>query len=288
MSDEIVIDRRVIKALAVPTRLRILEELNVKSRTLSDLSSLLHLSNATIKEHLDALVGAGLISKQNEVHKFKYYSITMKGKRIVNPYETKVRFALFSVMLVMFVVLLIFMKLIFGIYSFGTNSFDLKSVSGANSVNRVNNVNGINNVNNIEISNQTSAKSQEINNNLNPASSSVKRLAKINNGNSSYENKSYNSSESVYNTNGSNESKYGVNNLSNVNNLNELNCMNRVNDSDVNHVGNLSSNKYVINRFKGVEDEGYRTEFIFFVVSVSVLFVLFFIFGFLYDEYRRL
>lgn len=112
-TNEIIVDMKTIKALAVNTRLKILEELAIKPRTLSDLSSLLHLSSATIKEHLNAMIEASLISKQSEPHKFKYYSVTAKGSRIVNPHSTSVKFVLFALLFAIVILSLIFVRVFF-------------------------------------------------------------------------------------------------------------------------------------------------------------------------------
>ncbi len=93
MEEKIVLDKETFKALAVDTRLNILKMLNSKSYTLSDISELLGMSNSTVKEHLDVLCNAGLIKKEETDRKWKYYSITFKGKRLIEPREVKVLFA---------------------------------------------------------------------------------------------------------------------------------------------------------------------------------------------------
>ena len=132
-SNEIIVDLKTIKALAVNTRLKILEELSIKPRTLSDLASLIHLSNATIKEHLDAMIEADLVTKQSETHKFKYYSVTAKGSRIVNPYGTRVRFVLFALLFTVIILSLIFVRIFFTTL-FYYNSLSDYSVSLQNRV----------------------------------------------------------------------------------------------------------------------------------------------------------
>ena len=93
MEDKLVIDRETFKALAVDTRLNILKLLITKSYTLTEIAEILKLQNSTVKEHLDTLVKAGLIKKEDTDRKWKYYSITMKGRRIIQPREVRVLFA---------------------------------------------------------------------------------------------------------------------------------------------------------------------------------------------------
>ncbi len=93
MDDKILLDKDTLKALVVDTRLNILKLLSDKQYTLSDIAEKLNFSNSTIKEHLDILCNSGLIKKEETDRKWKYYSLTLKGKRIVNPREVKVLFA---------------------------------------------------------------------------------------------------------------------------------------------------------------------------------------------------
>jgi len=93
MDDKIVLDKATFKALAVDTRVQILKLLLDKPYTLSDMSALLAMSNSTVKEHVDVLVKAELISPDNDGRKWKYYSLTFKGRRFIQPGEVKVFFA---------------------------------------------------------------------------------------------------------------------------------------------------------------------------------------------------
>lgn len=90
MDDTIKLDRRSFEALAADSRVRVLKALSKRRKTLTELSNELGLSVSTMKEHLDVLVGAGLIIQKDEGRKWKYYELTRKGKGIVNPYPAKV------------------------------------------------------------------------------------------------------------------------------------------------------------------------------------------------------
>lgn len=94
MEDKITIDKETLKAIASDTRLNILKSLEKKKKTLSDLSQELKLSNPTIKEHLEVLSKAGLVKKEESLRKWKYYSLTFKGKQLLRPNETKLFLAL--------------------------------------------------------------------------------------------------------------------------------------------------------------------------------------------------
>jgi len=99
MEEKILIDKETLKALAVDTRLNILKLLLKKKYTLSDFASILGLGVSTIKEHLDILLKARLIKKEDTKRKWKYYSLTFKGKRLIEPREIKVLFAFITTLI---------------------------------------------------------------------------------------------------------------------------------------------------------------------------------------------
>ena len=66
------------------TRAGIMEELSVADKIPTDLSMRLGKSKATVVEHLDALVSAGLVERlQTPGKKFVYYRLTQKGKQVL-------------------------------------------------------------------------------------------------------------------------------------------------------------------------------------------------------------
>jgi len=74
-------DIEVHKALSNETRIGILNELSDVNRIPTDLSSRLGKSKATVSEHLERLIEAGLIERiEVPGKKFVYYKITSKGK----------------------------------------------------------------------------------------------------------------------------------------------------------------------------------------------------------------
>lgn len=90
MTSKITLDKDTFKALAADTRIEILKRLSEHKLTLTDLSQGMRMRPSTIKEHLERLVGAGLIEQIESETKWKYYRLTPKGENILSPYETKV------------------------------------------------------------------------------------------------------------------------------------------------------------------------------------------------------
>ncbi len=90
MEQTITIDKETFKALAADTRVKILKILDTRRHTQSELSASLDLSVPTVKEHLDALEKAKLVSKIEEGYKWKYYELTEKGKCVLDPERKKV------------------------------------------------------------------------------------------------------------------------------------------------------------------------------------------------------
>jgi len=106
MGDKITLDRETFKALAADTRVDILKKIAQRKLTLTDLSGDMGMSPSTIKEHLDRLVEVGLIEADERGMKWKYYTLTEKGRNIVSPNETRVWILLGTSLLVMFGALL--------------------------------------------------------------------------------------------------------------------------------------------------------------------------------------
>jgi len=106
MTENIVISKTDFKALSSDTRTDILKLLLERNYNLSELSKKLELSNPTVKQHLDVLANATLIEQIDEGRKWKYYSLTKKGKNIFQE-EPKYNFTiLLSISSIVFVFLL--------------------------------------------------------------------------------------------------------------------------------------------------------------------------------------
>jgi DNA-binding HxlR family transcriptional regulator len=83
--NEIIINRELLKAIGAESRISILKSLAFGRKTQSQLAAELNLSSPTILEHLDQLVSVSLVKKIDEGRKWKYYSLTEKGKMLVVP-----------------------------------------------------------------------------------------------------------------------------------------------------------------------------------------------------------
>ena len=95
--ERIILDRSAFKALASDTRVNILKELDKRRKTLTEISEVLNLAVATVKEHMDQLSKSNLISIKDEGRKWKYYELTEKGKAILYPERKKIWVMLMSV-----------------------------------------------------------------------------------------------------------------------------------------------------------------------------------------------
>ncbi len=93
---DIRLDKETFKALASGTRVGVLKLLNHRRHMQSEIAASLGLSVPTVKEHLQALEKAGLVERHDEGRKWKYYSLTSKGKGVLNPEEMKIWIVLVS------------------------------------------------------------------------------------------------------------------------------------------------------------------------------------------------
>jgi len=88
--DKISLDMESFKALASEQRVELLKRLDKRRMTLSDMAHSLGLSPSTVKEHLDKLVAAKLVEQLDEGRKWKYYTLTRKGRAVLHPERTKI------------------------------------------------------------------------------------------------------------------------------------------------------------------------------------------------------
>lgn len=92
---KVTLDRETFKALASETRLHILHALDERRKTGSELARELELNKATVHEHLQTLVAAGLVSKKDEGRKWVYWELSWEGSKLLHPGQG----AVFSVLL---------------------------------------------------------------------------------------------------------------------------------------------------------------------------------------------
>lgn len=83
MENPLILDRQDFKVLSSDTRVSILKLLADRRHTSSELASKLGLSAPTIAEHVDLLHQAKLIEMQDDGHKWKYYALSKKGKKLL-------------------------------------------------------------------------------------------------------------------------------------------------------------------------------------------------------------
>ncbi len=83
--NEIKIGLDEFRALSSDTRISIIKMLHERNYTLSEMSKKLSMSSPTIKQHLETLVKSDLIEQKDEGRKWKYYSLTRKGKKLIEP-----------------------------------------------------------------------------------------------------------------------------------------------------------------------------------------------------------
>jgi len=87
---ELKLDSKTFKALANEKRVGMLKLLGARRHTQSEMANELGLAVPTVKEHLSALVSAGLVEQHDEGRKWKYYALTKSGKTVLAPEETKI------------------------------------------------------------------------------------------------------------------------------------------------------------------------------------------------------
>lgn len=92
---KVTLDRETFKALASETRLQILHALDERRKTGSELARELELNKATVHEHLQTLVAAGLVTKKDEGRKWVYWELSWEGSKLLHPGQG----AVFSVLL---------------------------------------------------------------------------------------------------------------------------------------------------------------------------------------------
>ncbi|NYZ77746.1 winged helix-turn-helix transcriptional regulator [Candidatus Micrarchaeota archaeon] len=83
IEDAIVMDQKTFKSLTSETRTGILKLLNKRNHTLSEVAETLGISKTTAKEHIDILVEGRLIEQVPSTNKWKYYTLTKDGRKLV-------------------------------------------------------------------------------------------------------------------------------------------------------------------------------------------------------------
>lgn len=81
----VVLDRDVFKALASDSRLDILQHLDQRNMTASELARALDLHKATVHEHLEKLQAVNLVDRIEDDRKWVYHRLTWTGRRLLHP-----------------------------------------------------------------------------------------------------------------------------------------------------------------------------------------------------------
>jgi len=88
---EVIIDKNSIKALSSDNRIKILQSLEDKNKTVSELSRELNINKSALLSHLSILIDAGLIRKKQRIgHKWVYYTLSWSGKSVLHPQKSNI------------------------------------------------------------------------------------------------------------------------------------------------------------------------------------------------------
>ena len=83
IEDAVVMDDKTFKSLTSKTRTDILKLLKKRNHTLSEIAEELKISKTTVKEHIDILIEGRLIEQVPSTNKWKYYTLTKDGRKLV-------------------------------------------------------------------------------------------------------------------------------------------------------------------------------------------------------------
>lgn len=83
IEDAVVMDKKTFKSLTSETRTEILKLLKKRNHTLSEIAEKLKISKTTAKEHIDVLTEGRLIVQVPSTNKWKYYTLTEDGRKLV-------------------------------------------------------------------------------------------------------------------------------------------------------------------------------------------------------------
>lgn len=112
--DKVILDRESFKALSSETRISILKALDGKRMTVTQLSEELKISKPALLKHMDALIEAKLISKEEKARKWMYYDLTFKGKNVLHPERVAVTVLLSTAIVSLGGAIFGFLKFLFG------------------------------------------------------------------------------------------------------------------------------------------------------------------------------
>ena len=94
MREKITLDKDIFDALASEIRVELLKRLDERAKTISELSRETQFYKSAIHRHLSVLRDHGLVERRNNTHKWVYYYLTLKGKKILHPQRAKITITL--------------------------------------------------------------------------------------------------------------------------------------------------------------------------------------------------
>lgn len=93
------LNKKTMKALSSGTRVEILKILKFRRHTQAEVATILGLAVPTVRQHLHNLEGAGLVERHDEGRKWKYFSLTKRGKAVLQPEQTRIMIVLSALVL---------------------------------------------------------------------------------------------------------------------------------------------------------------------------------------------
>jgi len=84
MSD-LILSSKDFKTLSSDTRVQIMKLLAARNHNLTELSAKLGIALPSVKQHINILLESSLIILSDSSHKWKYYSLSRKGKMLLEP-----------------------------------------------------------------------------------------------------------------------------------------------------------------------------------------------------------
>ncbi len=118
---ELTLSSTEFKALSSDTRVQIIKMLKERNHTLTELASKMGMASPSIKQHLDILLKSDIIEQIDEGRKWKYYSLTRKGKDLLKGDESDTTILIvLSISSIALVGFLLLFASSFGIYYMST------------------------------------------------------------------------------------------------------------------------------------------------------------------------
>ncbi|MFH1586424.1 MAG: winged helix-turn-helix domain-containing protein [Candidatus Diapherotrites archaeon] len=120
---ELTLSSTEFKALSSDTRVQIIKLLKERNHTLTEIASKMEMASPSIKQHLDILLKSEIIEQIDEGRKWKYYTLTRKGKNLLEGDESDTTILIvLSISAIALVGFLLLFASSFGIYYMSTGT----------------------------------------------------------------------------------------------------------------------------------------------------------------------